>query len=86
MVVKVAPAGDDATTNNLNTDSGAIVQQPGIDHRPVNQTLPTYPRSTEMGHEISVLIVSSNNESSSNSAHLRRLARAFAAHIHKVLM
>ena len=31
MVVKVAPAGDEATTNNLNTENGAIVQQPGIE-------------------------------------------------------
>ena len=31
MVVKVAPAGDEATTKNLNTENGAIVQQPGIE-------------------------------------------------------
>ena len=31
MVVKVAPAGDDATANNLNTENGVIAQQPGIE-------------------------------------------------------
>ena len=37
-------------------------------------------------HEISVLITSVSSEDSGKSAHMRKLARAFAAHIVKVWM
>ena len=37
-------------------------------------------------HEMLIFIALSSNESSGESAHLRRLARAFAACIHKVMV
>ena len=37
-------------------------------------------------HNILVLIASSSNKGSSKYVHVHRLARAFAAHIHKVWM
>ena len=37
-------------------------------------------------YKILVLTTSSNSEGSDKTAHMRRLSRAFAAHIHKVWM